>query len=75
MAIGNVELVHKCFPKYTYMGTARMKEHKDTVEGEKSEDQKKYRRHKKINLNVLTIVLAYYPLRLLHLEAVDELPN
>ena len=36
MAIGNVELVHKCFPKYSRLGTARMKYNTETdKEGEK----------------------------------------
>ena len=32
MAIGNGELMHECFPKHSCMGTARMKEDKDTDE-------------------------------------------
>ena len=37
MAIGNVELMHGCFPKYSRMGTAIMKYDKETDwEGKKS---------------------------------------
>ena len=32
MAIGNGELMHECFPKYSRMGTARMKLDNDTDE-------------------------------------------
>ena len=32
MAIGNVELMHKCFPKYLRKGTARMTFNKETDE-------------------------------------------
>ena len=32
MAIGYVELMHVCFPKHSGMGTARMKQDKDTDE-------------------------------------------
>ena len=32
MAIGNGELMHECFPKHSPMGTARMKEDKETYE-------------------------------------------
>ena len=35
MAIGNIELMHKCFPKHLHMGRARMKEDKETKEGKK----------------------------------------
>ena len=35
MAIGNVELVHECFPEHWRMGTARMKQDKETDEGGK----------------------------------------
>ena len=34
MAIGNVELMHECFPKHKSMGT-RMKQDKETEEGKK----------------------------------------
>ena len=30
MSIGNVELMHKCFPKHSHMRTARMQKGKDT---------------------------------------------
>ena len=30
MAIGKVELMHECFPKNSRMGTARMKQYKET---------------------------------------------
>ena len=33
MAIEKVELTHECFPKHLRMGTARMKESKETEEG------------------------------------------
>ena len=33
MAIGNVQLLHKCFPQTLCMGTARMKLDKETEEG------------------------------------------
>ena len=32
MAIGNGELVYECFPKHSRMGTARMKQDKETDE-------------------------------------------
>ena len=32
MAREKVELVHECFPKHLHMGTARMKENKETEE-------------------------------------------
>ena len=32
MAIGNGELVQECFPKHSRMGTARMKQDKETDE-------------------------------------------
>ena len=32
MAIGNGELLHECFPKHLRMGTARMKQDKETEE-------------------------------------------
>ena len=32
MAVGNWELMHKCFPKHSCMGTARMKQDKETDE-------------------------------------------
>ena len=32
MAIGNVELMHKCFPKKMGLGTARIKQDKETKE-------------------------------------------
>ena len=32
MAIGNVELMHECFPKHLRMGTVRMKYDKETEE-------------------------------------------
>ena len=35
MAIGNGELMHECFPKHLRMGTARMKQDKETDEGGK----------------------------------------
>ena len=35
MAIGNVELVHECFPKHSRMGTVRMKQDEETDEGGK----------------------------------------
>ena len=35
MAIGNRELIHECFPKHSRMGTARMKQEKETDEGKK----------------------------------------
>ena len=35
IAIGNVELVHECFPEHSPMGTARMKQDKETDEGGK----------------------------------------
>ena len=35
MAIGNVELVHECFPEHSRMGTASMKQDKETGEGGK----------------------------------------
>ena len=35
MAIGNVELMQKCFSKHLRMGTARMKKDKETEEGKK----------------------------------------
>ena len=36
MAIGNGELMHECFPKHWRMGTARMKEDKETDEEDKN---------------------------------------
>ena len=33
MAIGNVELMHECFPNNSRMGTARMKQENETDEG------------------------------------------
>ena len=30
MTIGNVELIHECFPKHSHMGPQRMKEGKKT---------------------------------------------
>ena len=38
MAIGKVELMYQCFPKHSYMGTARMKQDK---ENEKEVKQKR----------------------------------
>ena len=35
MAIGNVELVRECFPKHSRMGTARLKQDKETYEESK----------------------------------------
>ena len=35
MAIGNGELMHEYFPKLSRMGTARMKQDKDTDESKK----------------------------------------
>ena len=35
MAIGNVELMHKCFPKHSRMGTERMKYDKETERNNK----------------------------------------
>ena len=35
MAIEYWELMHECFPKYLRMGTARMKEDKETEEEDK----------------------------------------
>ena len=32
MAIGNVELIHECFPKHTRMGTAIMRQDRETDE-------------------------------------------
>ena len=32
MAIGNGELMHECFPKYSRMGTVRMKQDKEADE-------------------------------------------
>ena len=32
MAVGNGELMHECFPKHSFMGTARMKQDKETDE-------------------------------------------
>ena len=37
MAIGNQEPVQECFPKYSLVGAARMKEDKVTDEGKKRE--------------------------------------
>ena len=36
MAIGNVELLHECFPKHSRMGRATMKYDNETEEGKKS---------------------------------------
>ena len=36
MAIGNLELMHECFPKHLRMGTARMK-----YDRERDEDKKR----------------------------------
>ena len=37
MAIGNEELVHECFPKYSRMGRAKMKYDKETDEEDEEE--------------------------------------
>ena len=38
MAIGNGELMHKCFPKHSRMGIARMKQDIETDEEGKKRD-------------------------------------
>ena len=35
MVIGNVELMHECFPKHLLMGTERMKYEKEIAEVDK----------------------------------------
>ena len=35
MAIGNVELLHECLPKHSYMGTPRMKYNETDQDGKK----------------------------------------
>ena len=48
MTVENVELMHECFPKHLRMGTARMKEDKDTEEeGHKRTVNKWNIRHEK----------------------------
>ena len=73
MAIGYGGLMHECFPKHSRMGTARMKEEKETgeegkkrgvsLEGSKASTNKKFRRpittKSKHNINKHNMVLFY----------------
>ena len=44
MAVGNGELMQKCFIKHSRMGTARMKYDEETDEGVRREEWKKAKR-------------------------------
>ena len=66
MAIGHGELMHDCFPKHSCMGTARIKEDKETDEDDEkrsvSMERSKVGRNKKSpdglsHLNQNTIII------------------
>ena len=76
MAIGNVELMHGCFPKCLHIGTARMKDKDTEEEGKKSEYEKEYSGHEKKSSNGLNYSSSNtVPQELLCHKAMDELPS
>ena len=42
MGVENGELMHECFPKHSRMGTARMKQDKETDNEGKKRDMREY---------------------------------
>ena len=78
MAIGNVELVHKGFPKHVCMGTARMKiRHRNSRRrwDEKSVYGTKPSKQEKKVPNGQTIAWVYCTPGVTIPKAVDELPT
>ena len=62
MAVGNVELMHECFPEHLDMGTARMKQVKET-KGKKSGvsmDRSKAGRKKEVPTSYLPPTISNY---------------
>ena len=77
MAIGNVELMHECFPKVVSENSSKnevRQRHRGRRQEENSKYREKYSGHER-NLYGLAIARASRPLGSLPTEAVSKLPN